>query len=169
MADENLKLENAHKRFRSVLTLNILVSAINNKGYPLLKWKTHAPNKKWRSNHLNHILAILVHNWHVIAAVAHNPQDPTPKSNPPNGGSSEREPYQVNIMQNLPRGPASGIGQDHENRVPPASVTAVANPDKSDPYFDLDPNAECVVVKSGISQFSRIFSSNIWESVLALE
>lgn len=173
MADEQLKLTEAHKRFRSVLTANILLSAINNKGHPLLKWKTTAP-KNVTPSHLKHILTILVRNWNVIAAVAHVPQGCTPNPNAPDGGSSKPEPYQVNIIHNLPSsspqqdGLASGIGGGGGNESL-TNITAVANPDNKDTYFNnVDPNTSCVVVKSGESKFSLVTSANIWENVLTL-
>jgi hypothetical protein len=180
MADdspEQLQLTQAHKRFRSVLTLNILVSAIINKGYPLLKlsqWKPNPP-KKVTSSHLNHILAILVRDWNVIAAVAYRSDVPQGRTL---GSSSEPEPYQVNVIHNLPQsspqqdGLASGIGHGGGgggNAPPLTNITAVANPDKQDTYFrNADANATCIVVKSGESNFSLITSPKVWENVLVL-
>jgi len=127
------ELDDARKRFRSVLRLNILLSTINGGGHPTLQWNTSAPPKK-RENKLEYdllkyVTTILVRNTEIIAAVAH-------KTHPSSAVSfSHPVSYQVDVirteqlMNSLRKdGLASGTDQTDQGEALLSAFTAVANP-----------------------------------------
>ena len=92
------RLENARKRFRSVLWLNILLATVNGDGHLTLKWDASAPPKKRERKSeydlLKYITVILVRNSEVVAAVAHK----TGRSSSSASSSSPPPTYQVNVI-----------------------------------------------------------------------
>ena len=149
-------LENARKRFRSVLRLNILLSTINGRGHPTLRWRASKPPGK-RDNKsgydlLKYITTILVRNTEVIAAIAH-------RSSSSAGPFPHPTSYQVNVMRteqpanSLPKDVlASGTGQTDQGEALPSAFTAVANTfternSRKDPYFEKAPaGVNCLIV-----------------------
>jgi len=126
------ELEDARKRFRSVLRLNILLSTINGRGHPTLRWRASKPPEKRENKSgydlLKYVTTILMRDTEVIAAMAH------PSSS--SAGSFLPQPvsYQVNIMRteqpaNSLRqdGLASGTGQNDQGEALPSAFNAVAN------------------------------------------
>jgi len=150
------QLDNAHKRFRSVLQLNILLATINGAGHPTLQWKTSDPPdaKKTKSGYslLKCVTTILVRNSEIIAAMAHK-TGPSPSSI---GSFPEPAPYQVNIMRTVLAGslrqdePASRTVQTDQGEALCPAITAVANPETvrgKDPYFKMaSPSVNCLEV-----------------------
>jgi hypothetical protein len=69
------ELDNARKRFRSILRLNILLATINGNGHPTLQWKASAPPKKRETKAeydlLKYVTVILVRDSEIVAAVAY--------------------------------------------------------------------------------------------------
>jgi hypothetical protein len=153
------QLDNARKRFRSVLRLNILLATINGNGHPTLRWDASAPPKKRETKSeydlLKYITAILVRNSEIVAAVAHE----TGRSSTSASSFSQPASYQVNVVcteqpvNSLKEDElASRTGQtDHGEALPPA-FTAVANPytprgSDKDPYFETaPPGVNCLIV-----------------------
>ena len=149
------RLENARKRFRSVLRLNILLATINSDGHPTLRWDASAPPKKRESKSefdlLKYITAILVRNSEVVAAIAHE----TGRTSSSASSFSPPPSYQVNVLRtehhaNCMKGDelVSRTGQaDHCQ-----AFTAVANSyaprgSQTDPYFETEPpDVNCLIV-----------------------
>lgn len=150
------KLVDARKRFRSVLRLNILLSTINGRGHPTLRWKASAAPKQ-RGNKssydlLKYVTTILVRDADVIAAVAH-------LSSSCAGSFSQPASYQINVMRTeqpakslRQDGLASGTGQTDQGEALPSTLTAVANTftkrwSRKDPYFEtMPPGVNCRIV-----------------------
>jgi len=146
------ELENARRRFRSVLSLNILLSTII-RGDATLEWETDPPNdnqiEKPEYSLLKYVAAILVRDIDVIAAMAHK----TKASLSSTDVSSTPAPYQVNVMRtDQRREPAPGTGQTDQGQALSSTVTAIANPtiprgQTTDPYFcKIPPPVNCLVL-----------------------
>jgi hypothetical protein len=151
---------NAHKQFRSVLRLCILVSTINGNGHPTLRWRTSDPQPQEKTPDyalLKYVTAILVRDVEIIAAMAHKPKVSA-------GSFSAAAPYRVNVMRtdspaSCPRqDKISGTIQNDQGVALPQTFTAVANPrtegdSDEDPYFKTVPDdIDCLVV-TGESHF----------------
>jgi hypothetical protein len=161
-----------------------LVSAINGKGHPNFRWKASIQPEKEPRQHLllKYIVAILVRNNDIVAAVAHKPNVLT---NTQSGG------IHVNIMGTefpaaplQPSGLASGIGQNDQGMPPPTSFTAVANPHSAnpplgaerrsrkspgqDPYFATkSSDIDCLVV-AGESHLFNNEDTALWRNILKI-
>ena len=150
------QLENARKRFRPVLRLNILLSTINSGGHPTLQWEASALPEKQETKSVYDLLkcltTILVRDTEIIAAVAH-PSSSSASSFP------QTASYQVNVMcteqpANSLRqdGLASGTGQTDQGEALPSAFTAVANTftkrnSHKDPYFKTAASGvNCLIV-----------------------
>jgi hypothetical protein len=150
------QLENARKRFRSVLRLNILLSTINSGGHPTLQWEASALPEKQETKSVYDLLkcltTILVCDTEIIAAVAH-PSSSSAGSFPPTAS------YQVNVMRTeqpanslQQDGLASGTGQTDQGEALPLAFTAVANTftkrnSHKDPYFKTAASGvNCLIV-----------------------
>ena len=150
------ELEDARKRFRSVLRLNILLSTINGGGHPTLRWRASKPPQKRENksgyNLLKYVTTILVRDTEVIAAMAH-------PSSSSAGSFSQPASYQVNVMHT--EQPAnslrqdrlsSGTGQTDQGEALPSAFTTVANTfternSRKDPYFEMAPSGvNCLII-----------------------
>lgn len=153
--DMGNRLENARKRFRSVLRLNILLATVNGDGHPTLQWDASAPPKKRERKSeydlLKYITVILVRNSEVVAAVAHE----TGRSLSSASSFLPPPTYQVNVIRT--EHPANCLTEDelvsrtdrtHHGKV----FTAVANPytprgSNTDSYFETEPpDVNCLIV-----------------------
>jgi hypothetical protein len=157
------KLEDARKRFRSVLRLSILLSTINSNGHPTLKWNASDPPEKRENKSgydlLKYVTTILVRNSEVVAAVAHKAHSSS------TGSFSHPASYQVDVMRtekpaNSLRqdGLASGTGQTDQGEALFSAFTAVANPyiprdSDEDPYFKKKPPGVNCLMVPGESHF----------------
>lgn len=125
------ELENARRRFRSVLSLNILLSTII-RGHATLEWETDPPNdnqiEKPEYSLLKYVAAILVRDIDVIAAMAHK----TKASLSSTDVSSTPAPYQVNVMcvVNQPPGQVKPIRARLSARPLPLLLTQQSPEDK---------------------------------------
>jgi hypothetical protein len=149
------ELEDAHKRFRSVLRLNILLSTINGGGHPTLQWDASAPPKKRKNKSgydlLKYVTTILVRDTEVIATMAH------PASSSA-GPSPQPVSYQINVMRTeqpakslRQDGLASGTGPNDQGEALPSAFTAVPNTftegnPRKDPYFKTPSGVNCLIV-----------------------
>jgi len=155
------------RKWRTVLALNILVSTINANGHPTFSWMPSTqPNEEPKQHSLlKYLVAMLVRDNEIVAAVAHLPKISTAAQS---GG------FQVNIMEGV------------KNAQPPAAFTAVANPHtvppprqkqtrsrklpEQDPYFaNVSPDIDCRVVNG----MTHIVDSNneettLWASILKI-
>lgn len=149
------RLENARKRFRSVLRLNILLATVNGDGHPTLRWDASAPPKKReiKSEYdlLKYITVILVRNSKVVAAVAHE----TGCSSSSASSFLPPPTYQVNVIRT--EHPANCLKEDElVSRTGQTdrgkAFTAVANSytpqgSDTDPYFETEPpDVNCSIV-----------------------
>jgi hypothetical protein len=149
------RLENARKRFRSVLRLNILLATVNGDGHPTLRWDASATPKKreTRSEYdlLKYITVILVRNSEVVAAVAHE----TGCSSSSASSFSPPPTYQINVIRT--EHPANCLKEDElvsrtDQTDHGKAFTAVANPytprgSDTDPYFETEPpDVNCLIV-----------------------
>lgn len=149
------ELEDARKRFRSVLRLNILLSTINGHGHPTLRWRASKPPEKRENKSgydlLKCVTTILVRDTEVIAAMAH-------PSSSPAGPFPQPASYQVNVMHTeqpvkslRQDGLASGTGQTDQGEALSSAFTAVANTftvrnSREDPYFKTASGVNCSIV-----------------------
>jgi hypothetical protein len=148
-------LDDARKRFRSVLRLNILLSTINGRGHPTLRWRPSKLEDKRKNKSgydlLKYVTTILVRNTEVVAAMSH------PASSSA-GPSPQPVSYQVNVMRTeqpakslRQDGLASGTGQTDQGEALPSAFTAVANTftegnSRKDPYFKTPSGVNCLIV-----------------------
>ena len=184
LAEDPARRKELTHKWRTVLGLNILVSAINGKGHPNFRWKASIqPEKEPRQQSLlKYLVAILVRNNDIVAAVAHRP-NVFPKAQ--SGG------IHVNIMGTefsaapLQRGGlASGTGQNDQGMPLPTSFVAVANPHSAksplgaergprkspvqDPYFATEPpDIDCLVVTGEPHVLSDGYTAT-WRNILKL-
>lgn len=161
-----------------------MVSAINGKGHPNFRWEASIQSEKEPSQHslLKYLVAILVRNNDIVAAVAHKRNV---VANAQSGG------IHVNIMgTEFPAAPlqrsglASGMGQNDQGTPIPTSFTAVANPHTAklplvaehrsrkspgqDPYFATkSPDIDCFVV-AGESHVFDNGDTALWPSILKI-
>jgi hypothetical protein len=150
------ELEDARKRFRSVLRLNILLSTINGRGHPTLRWRASNPPEKRENKSgyelLKYVTTILVRDIEVVAAIAH-------PSSSSAGSFPQPASYQVNVMHTeqpanslRQEGLASRTGQTDQGEALPSVFTAVANTfternSRKDPYFETAPSGvNCLIV-----------------------
>ncbi|KIM72909.1 hypothetical protein PILCRDRAFT_736126 [Piloderma croceum F 1598] len=170
------------RKWRTVLALNILVSAINGKGHPNFRWEASKQPEKEPRQHslLKYLVAILVRNNDIVAAVAHKPNAFT---NAQSGG------IHVNIMGTVAAplqlsGLASGTVQNDRGMPPPTSFIAVANPHSAksplgaehhprrspeqDPYFaGKSPDIDCLVVAGESHLFNDDYTAT-WRNILKI-
>jgi len=161
-----------------------LVSAINGKGHLNFRWEASVQSEKEPRQHslLKYLVAILVRNNDIVAAVAHKRNVFT---NAQSGG------IHVNIMgTEFPAAPlqrsglASGMGQNDQGTPPPTSFTDVANPHSAnlhlvaerrsrkspgqDPYFATkSPDINCMVV-TGESHVFDNEDTALWPNILKI-
>jgi hypothetical protein len=164
-----------------------LVSTINGDGHPVFFWDPtiqpqEDPTKSFQHSLLKYIVALLVHKNEIVAAVAHKPKVST----------NAQTAYQVNIVgakrsvAPLPRGLASGTGQNDQGESARAAFTAVANPHnvkspreeqrgsrkplEKDPYFDHVSDGVDYLVLTGESHILDRDSEDttLWARILKI-
>ena len=166
------------RKWRTILGLNILVSTINGNGHPTFSWKPSTQLKQEPRQHslLKYLVAMLMRDNEIIAAVAHQPNVST---------------FHVNVMgAKLPEAPlqrsglASGMGQNDQGTPPPTAFTAVANPNtvksrgeektcpgnspENDPHFStVSPDVDCLVVVTGKTHIVEE-DTTLWASILKI-
>jgi hypothetical protein len=181
LAEDPARRKELTRKWRTVLALNILVSAINGKGHPNFRWKASIQPEKEPRQHslLKYLVAILVRNNEIVAAVAHKSNV---FANAQSGG------IHVNIMGTeaapLQRGLASATGQNDQGMPPPTSFVAVANPHSAksplgaerrsrkspehDPYFATkSPDIDCLVVAGESHLFNDDYTAT-WHNILKI-
>jgi hypothetical protein len=128
LAEDPARRKELTRKWRTILGLNILVAAINGKGHSNFCWKASIqPEKEPREQSLlKYLVAILVRNNDIFAAVAHKPNV---------FANAQSGSINVNIMgTEFPAAPlqrgglASGMGQNDQGMPLPTSFIAVTNP-----------------------------------------
>ena len=173
LAEDPARRNELTRKWCTVLGLNILVSAINGKGHPNFRWKASIQPKKEPRQHslLKYLVAILVRNNDIIAAVAHKPNV---SANTQSGG------IHVNVMgTEFPAAPlqrsglASGMGQNDQGMPLPGAERHSRKSPGQDPYFATkSPDIDCLVVTGESHMFSDENTTDentaLWHNILKI-
>ena len=172
------------RQWRTVLALNILVSTINGNGHPNFSWKPSTqPGEPTQHSLLKYIVAMLVRNTEIVAAMAHKPKHFT---------NAQSKGLHVNIMGAKspaaplqPSGLASRMGRNDQDMFSPTAFTAVANPHtvrpppgtgphtrktpQQDPYFaTVSSDIDCLIVSGKSHIFDSSSDATLWARILKI-
>jgi len=165
-------LNDLHKRFRSVITLLTLVSAINHNGHPRISDKQYTYPGALEESHppieriLNAVTSLLVRNYDVVAtAVSESYYQVLALQQPdPEEGDAQADLEAGDHGSEVEFSESDTHESDSESELESPAIVAITNPRDNDHYTSINDNY--LLLDSGTSHIREGFGK--WDSLLSI-